>query len=234
MAAPTFVQVATTGSAASISGGYPTGTVAGDFCLLCIETANQALSPPAGWVELASSPQGQGSAGAAGGVRLTVFYRFAPVGLANYSTGDSGDHQFVGIMAFRGVDTVAPINAEGGATGGAASTTVNFPSVTTTVDDCLVVGIAARDLAASGVLFTFNSSSNTNLSSLTERMDAGVATGFGGGLGAFSGVKSTAGSTGPSTGTLSSSTATTSITVALAPVATGSLVQRPMRVTYTL
>ena len=60
-----------------ISVAVPSGVQEGDLLLLLVHSCNQSITTPSGWTELANSPQGTGSAGAAGGVRLGVFTKTA-------------------------------------------------------------------------------------------------------------------------------------------------------------
>jgi hypothetical protein len=85
---PTFVAKGTfTSGAAALTVPQPAGIQAGDLLLLFVETANQAMATPTGWTQVTNSPQSTGTAAAAGGVRLTVFYKIAGASETSVSLG---------------------------------------------------------------------------------------------------------------------------------------------------
>src|SRR3989338_8330599 len=77
-APPTFVASGGQASGTvAITPVMPTGVLQNDILLLFLETANQAITVSGGtetWTAVANSPQGTGTAGAAGATRLTVFW----------------------------------------------------------------------------------------------------------------------------------------------------------------
>jgi predicted CxxxxCH...CXXCH cytochrome family protein len=191
----------------------------GDVALLFVETANQAvtLSTAAGFTAVSNSPQSTGTAAAAGGTSLTVFWaRATSTSMTNPVVADSGDHQVAVILTFRGVTSAGnPWDVTAGSVKASASTTTTFPAVTTTTAGDLIVLAAAVDRSAASTN-NWSAFTNANLSGLTERFDETITSGAGGGLGIATGVKATAGSTGTTTGTLTSSI-TTQMTIALKP-----------------
>lgn len=199
------------------------GVVADDLILLFVESANEAVTTPSGYTIAPSSPQSIGTAAAAGGVRLSVFYEWATGADGTDTVADSGNHTTAIKIAIRGVHRTNPFNANAGSTQ-AATTAMSFPGVTTTVADCLIVHGCAQDTDAASTT-TSGTPTNANLTSLTERHDQTVTAGVGGGLVVITGVKATAGATGNTTSTGSTSVTHAYVTLALAslPDITGSL-----------
>ncbi|MGK2899207.1 MAG: hypothetical protein ACSLE9_11045, partial [Burkholderiaceae bacterium] len=205
---------------AALSVAWPTGGVytTGDYALLCVESANQAIAAPSGWAELTGSPQGTGTAAAAGGVRLAVFGKFAAsASEADVSVADTGNHTTAIITVYRGVDSTTPVHITAGSVQ-AATTAMSWPSVTTTLNDCLIVLACAQDTDAASTA-TCAGYTNAALGSLTEVHDQTVTSGAGGGLVIATGTKATAGATGATTATGSTSVTHAYLTIALAPAA---------------
>lgn len=207
--------------AGAITVALPPGLVADDIILLLLETANQAITvaDAAGgtWTEVTNSPQGQGTGGAAGGVRLTVFWsRYNGVQTAPI-TSDSGEHNSGVTIAYSGVITSGlPYDVTAGDTQ-AATTAGSIPGVTTTVDGCLLLAIAASDADVGTQQAT--GWTNASLVSVTERIDSYSATGTGGGIVAAGGIKTTAGVVSPTTWTQGTSAALCNLMIALRPPA---------------
>jgi hypothetical protein len=191
----------------------PVGLRNNDLMLLFVETANQAITTPTGWTQLANSPQGIGPAGLATGVMLEVYYKIAYGNEGSVTVAATANHQTAIIMAYRNVDPAAPINITAGSTDG-TTFSMSFPSITTTVKNTLIVLAAAMDTDA-------NSSSemgtvtNPNLISITDRFDQTVNTGAGGGLVITEGIKPSVGATGVSTATAANQLNHAYLTIAL-------------------
>ena len=201
-----------------ITPGLPTSTVEGDFLLLLVESANEAIATPSGWTEAPNSPQFTGGTAVAGGVRLGVFYQFAPASPSAPSIADTGNHTTGQIFRFTGVDpdSIHTIDASAG-TSQAANTTFTLPSVTTTRDNCIIALCVAndRDIASTTNLSSWT---NANLTDLTERADQTVTTQTGGGIGFATGFKASAGSIGTTTVTNAASNTCALLTLALSGV----------------
>ena len=215
------VYVAGTGSN---SCSPPAATLPGDLLIGYIHTANQAVpSTPSGWTAVGGdSPQGVGTAGAAGATRVTLFYRWATIpggGSADDMTsGDSGDHQGFAIVAFRGVrrdGTNTPWDVTAGTTSGSSDTAVSVPGDTTTVDECLIFGIAAFD--TDGANAQTVGWDNSGLTGITTGTGGSTAQGNGGGAHTFTARKATAGAFAATTATLTTATVDACIMLALAP-----------------
>jgi hypothetical protein len=187
--------VTSAGNASAVA--WPTHQ-ANDIGILIIETANEAITSPAsaGWTEFANSPQGTGTAGAAGAVRLTAFWKRAASGAeSNVTISETVNHLCWTINTFRGCITSGnPVMAESGSVNAVSGTSKTIPGVTTTEDDCEVLYAATRDDDASAA--RFGSETNASLTGLTERQDSGTTGGNGGGTAVWTGIKTTAGSTG--------------------------------------
>jgi hypothetical protein len=190
----------------------------GDLILIFLESANQAFTAPVGggYIELASSPQSQGTAGANTGVRLTIFYKIANGDETTYVTGDSGDHNIVGSFVIRGVDLQNPINATAG-TIQAATTAIVCPTVTTTVPECLIIHAMASNRDANSTA-NWSAPVNANLANFVERIDRTFNTAQGGGLGIYTSQKGTAGAVGTTNFTQGASVSVSNITIAIAPL----------------
>jgi hypothetical protein len=189
---------------AALSVGAVSGVTANDLILLFVESANQAVTLPTGFTEVTGSPVSTGTAAAAGGVRLSVYYRFATGADTTTSVADTGDHTTAIKLAYRGVDQTTPFDATAvTGTKGTASTSSSFPGITTTTDNAWVVHGSALDLDAASTATT-GTPTNANLTGLTERHDQTVTSGFGGGLVIIDGVKASAGASGNTTATVTS------------------------------
>ncbi|MGZ4989999.1 MAG: beta strand repeat-containing protein, partial [Methylobacter sp.] len=223
-AAPAYqAQGAASSGTGSLAPVWPTHQT-DDIALLIVETANQAVtlsSNTAGFVEVASSPQGTGTAASTAATRLTVFWtRATSNAMASPTVADSGDHQIAQIVTFRGVyATGNPWDVTVGDVLATAGTGFSIPGATTTVTNSLVVAIVSAGVDANST--TQRSGwTNASLTGLTERVDSNTNSGNGGGFGAATGVKATAGTYNSTTGTLASAFAQGRISIALKPKTT--------------
>lgn len=183
------------GNSTAIAPGLPGSLATDDLMIALLETANQAITL-SGWTQLPDSPQGSGTAAAAGAVRLTAFYKFYVPGDSAPTTSDSGDHQAGIIVAFRGVNTTSPFEDSDGLTAGAANTQ-NLPSVTVATAGAFVGYAVAgdRDIATSDTQFRDDSwlCSGLDGGAATEVVDEHTSQGQGGGIGFAYGTVSTPG-----------------------------------------
>jgi hypothetical protein len=93
-----------------ISVTFPAGYTANDLAVLLVESANESVATPYGWTLHANGMIGQGTAGAAGSVRLTAFYKLCASVESAVTLADSGDHTLAVIHLFRGaINTANPI-----------------------------------------------------------------------------------------------------------------------------
>lgn len=207
-------------AAASIThtiGGTSGISEPGDLILIFLESANQAFTAPVGggYTQLASSPQSQGTAGAANAVRLTIFYKIADGTETTYVTGDSGDHNIVCSFVISGVDRQLPINATAGNTQ-AATTAISCPTVTTDRPECLIIHAMASDRDGNSTA-NFSTPVNAALANFVERIDQTFNTQQGGGIGIYTSEKGTAGAVGTTSFTQGATEELANITIAIAP-----------------
>ncbi len=127
------------------------------------------------------------------GTRLSVFYRFATSNAESApSITGPGDHVWGVIATYTGVNISTPFHAlASGWCQGSTALNIAANSITTIVDDCMVVHAIAWNIDNAGPL----SSGETNslLASLSERYDGGTTTGDGGGIVIIDGTKATRG-----------------------------------------
>lgn len=216
-AVPYYINAgAFTSGSGAISVPIPTGAgyTDGDLLVLLVATANQAITTPDGWTEVANSPQGTGPAGSAGGVMLAVFWRIVSGAPSAAEIADSGSVTIGQMLHINGVDPTGPINITAGGVNATASTDWSCPAVTTTVSNCLILNCIAQDQDANSTT-SLTYSWNTNLTSFTKRIDQTVSTGAGGGLGLCTGEKATPGDIGTTFITSAVSTTAAFITIAL-------------------
>lgn len=216
MASPPFlVAIGSNARTASPSVSFSSNIQKDDLELIIVVSANQTPSAPAGYTEITGVAGGTGTAGGAGAVRLAAFYKVLDGTETGVTVGDTGDHTYLIAARYRGVDISSPINASAGSVVSSASTSVSCPSITTTVDNCLVLNIVASDLDATGA--RLSGWANAALSSIIEKFDDGTTQGNGSGLGYIEGTKSSAGATGTTTATLASASVQALGTIALKP-----------------
>lgn len=221
MSLPSFVGSSLfTGGTGGVSPALPAGLAAGDLLLLLVETANEAATlfgVGHGYTELACSPQGTGPAPGSTATRLTAFWKLAGAIEAAPIVNDAGDHVGAVLCAFRGVDPVAPINVCAGGVDSISGTNGNLPSVTTTVNDCLVLWALSSAVDSAAARFSNWRSIGSLVANLTECVDGGSTAGNGGGIGLCTGEKANAGVTGPGLVTTAAS-ANGHMTIAIAGV----------------
>lgn len=204
MALPTTAGTGTlAGSTGTVSPAWPTHS-AGQIGLLIVITAFQnpaVLTTPNGFVATPIIDVADGTA-VTDGISVTVFWCLATSsGMTAPLVADSGNNTAARIIVFDGCDTTTPWNVLHSNAAGSATTAVSITGDTTTVNDCLVVLIAAwADDSASGSLASIT---NASLASLTLLCNEGHIAGNGGGFAVFTGTKATAGVVSASTGTLS-------------------------------
>lgn len=232
-AGPTFVGVTSgSGSASAVTIDFTSsGRAAGDLLFIPVMTANQAITI-SGWTEVPTySPQSRGTAGAAGGVRLTLFSKVSTGTETTVTTSDSGDIQYAVGFVVRGASSAAVAVDIGAGNNVAATTSGSFGGVTTTVDDCLVASFVATDRDAAAASWT--PTGYGNLANGAERFDNGTSTGTGGGVAIFTGEKQAAGATGNITATQAASAAYCWITLALKNVTASNNIAGSTTITIT-
>jgi len=186
----------------------PTGLADGDLMILVVHSANETITAPTSpqtWTQITahSGTAERGTAGAAGGVRARVFYRWWVSGDGAPTITDTGDLTVGQIYRFSGVDPTTPFD---GATpvgfNAAAATSHTLTGITTGTDWAYVCHALALDRDGTGTA-NIGTATNANLAVITEHHDQVVATNNGGGLCFIGGFKKVAGASG------STSTSTT-------------------------
>ncbi len=202
------------------TGDFASNPIAANDILFIVRMSANAptvgIVPPAGgWAEVSGSPQGVGTTDAATGVGINVYWKLADGSETTVSLGDSGDINYGIGFAVRGASTSAPINASAGDTHSAASSTRTLPSVTTTVDGCMILFFATHDADASGN--RWSGATNANLTDFTEVFDAGTTINSGGIVMITTAMQATAGATGTTSFTVSSTENSAHVVVAVRP-----------------
>jgi len=128
-----------TGSTASLSITRPTALRVGDLMVLCVATEAGAIAAPTGFVPVVSEL-------VQAGIRVRVWYKFAEHNEpATYTvTLATADDSIYNLFLVRGVSPFDVINVTDQAQGN-AGLPIAEPGVTTTVDNCLAIGLLACD-----------------------------------------------------------------------------------------
>ncbi len=186
MTLPSFQGV---GTASATAPTWPTH-VTDDFAILACEYPASTLSAPSGWTAFPNMPILNA---VISGTRLSCFYRFATSSSESApSIVGPADHVWGVIATYRGVNKSTPFHAlASGWCQGSTALNIAANSITTIVDDCMIVHAIAWNIDNAGPL----SSGQTNalLANLTERYDGGTTTGDGGGIVIIDGEKATKG-----------------------------------------
>lgn len=213
MAAPTFVAAGTYSSGAgALTPGLPSGWAENDIFLLMVHNETSAVSTPSGWAHVASSPRAHNTAD----IRVTVFWKRAGASESGPTVADAGNRQGARIIAIRGCPVTGdPWDITGSDGNDSFGTSISVTGVTTTEADTLIVVTTSCEDDN-----THSSWANSNLTSVTERVDSNTGTLFGA-ITAMTGVKASAGAIGTSTATCSGSSFHVSHVVALKGGAAG-------------
>lgn len=197
-ALPTVVAVGTSASGTgAVSPGLPAGHTTDDILLLFVQSANEAVTAPAGYAKLGPFV-GIGTAAAASSTRLTVFWKRDNGSEAAPTVADPGDHALAIIMAIRGCPTSGdPFENVGTIGKRTASTTGSGSAGATSTDNCLVVTAFAHALDSASAVFS--APTNADLGSVTEQIDVATADGTGGGIGVVTGTREAEGPFGATT-----------------------------------
>ena len=166
----------------AISPGIPSGYTVGNFLLLLVESANETITAPSDWNEYTQT--GVGTAAAAGGVRLGIFWRIATSGQAAPSVADTGNHTTGIIFEFSGVEPGAPFATSAYTTPN--TSTFSFSNLACAYSQPFILLALANDVDTAS---TSNLASwSTGLTSFAQRHDQTVSTGVGGGIGLATGI----------------------------------------------
>jgi len=162
-----------TGSATSVTVPIPAGVVLNDVMIAAVHTgwcnSGSTITPPAGWTLIAhTSNTGSGCGSANTTKSLATFYKVAgPAEPGAYIfTGSTSQIYVGGIVAYRGVNIVSPIDATSNNGAQDACNSISATGVTTTASCTRLVS----------VFFCSVNSSATNIIpqlSLTDRFPIG-------------------------------------------------------------
>ena len=198
--------------ASSTSGGVtiaqPTTVAINDILIIVICTANDVFAtwPPTGWTLVPNPPTGFGTAGAAGGIRLSIAWKRATATTGNAVTtgnpGGTNNYTVAQMFAFQGIARRGdPWEASATSNQTTASTTVAMDSVTTLGQARhIVYCIAGDNDTASTAQVT--AATGTGVTNFAERTDNWVTSGAGGGIWMGTGDKATAGLAGGAGGSI--------------------------------
>lgn len=228
---PTLPTIVAIGSSATGTGavtpGLPTGHTTNDILLLFVQSDNETATAPATYTQLGPET-GIGTAAAALGTRLSIFWRRDGGSEAAPTVADTGDHTLAVIMGVRGCTTSGdPFVSVGQTRKTTASTTGTAMAGATTTDNCLVVNAFAHSIDTTSAVFS--AWTNASLASITEQIDVSTTDGNGGGIGVATGGLTVAGAFVASTVTETSTTDVSS-TFYMVPATNTSNVTRASRV----
>lgn len=217
MAAPTWIAngTAQSGGAVALTVPWPTHQV-DDIALLIMEGVTApGLGTANGFVRVPDAPQITTTVASA----LDVYWcRATSTSMASPITNAFGNHGHAIIAIFRGcITTGDPWDVTSGGTNNTNDAVISATGDTTTLAECCIVFMATHgsDFATA----EYSGEAAANVTSLTERYDAGTATGNGGGIGLWVGERATAGAYGPLTGNLVNNSGDSFISIALKPPA---------------
>ena len=214
---------ATTASASSLTLEAPAGTTAGDFLIMNIDTNGgaTAFAAPAGWTSLSASTNYSGNA--LGGGYSILAYKLATaadtgatytisLGATRAAVGRIVD--YVGVEASKPIENTFPAGTD--PNGGTSAASFNYPSVTTTAANTMVVVGAVAFPSGGATTFTppAGSSKRVGISVTGTTPDISAE------VDDF--VQATAG-TVAKTGAIATSSPWGAGTIALAPASSGAL-----------
>jgi hypothetical protein len=188
------MAVARTGTGTPVSGAAAitvlagAGAAAGNYGLIVCETANEAPSAPSGWF-YPGFTIGVGSAGVAGGTRITPFYSTS-IGAGDISPGvsiaDSGDHQIAAMLTYSGLDPTTPFVWSNGPSATPATTSVSGSASSLTATDVRAGDIILAMIATDRDSATVSTNTSASWSNVTGTnsfaINASTASGAGGGI----------------------------------------------------
>lgn len=217
---PTFVakgiRISGTGNATP---ALPAGLQANDIILLVVETANETVSAPAGYANVANSPQGAGTGGAIGSTGVSVFWKRHSGSETDPTVLDPGDHQNSQTFGFRGcITTGNPWSNTAGGANITQTTAFSASGPTTSLANELAVIIVCCGLDASTAKFTTaNNMTGTGLTNLINQEDQSSTSGNGGGIALWTATKATSGTITSLTATANNSTEMSWLIMGLKP-----------------
>jgi hypothetical protein len=202
--------------ASSVQGATPVIPVnyaTGDIGLLLVSGVGQNnYATPSGWTAVTGSPQHDSASGL--NARLQAWTKTLTAGAeTNPTIADvaSDDAKIVVVCTIRGssgIDTSAGNTA-------AASTSLTFPSLTTTVNNDLILNVTGHKTDVT--VEQASAWSNTDTTGITEQFDVATSTGGGAGLAYATSVKVSSGSVSGTTATIATSATNAKLSIAFKP-----------------
>lgn len=179
-----------------------------DIIVCVVTTANQAVAAANtfadnGFTLVPNLPIGVGTAGAAGGISLDIYWtRATSAAQTAPITGDSGSYQSSVAFSIQNcVITGQPFETPANTRQTTAATTVSFNNITTSNANTMIAHIIGMDRDAISTA-EVGALTNANLTDLTEVQDEIGNTQAGGGSYVGTGRKVTAGAIGNTTATI--------------------------------
>ncbi len=200
-----FEEAKRSSSSSSVTVSTPSGTVEGDLLIAAVATdGNESFSTPSGWTQISQANQG--------GASLAVYWKLASASESSSHTFSWGSNEeaYAWIMRFTGHHATTPIDTYA-TYGSGSSSSPDCPSVTTTVDNAMILRIGGFDdddvdIDSSGL------SGHTTIT--MDQSDSGSGT-CSGGAGYV--IQGTAGASGVAEFDLTNSEQYRTVTIAIAP-----------------
>lgn len=230
MAAPTYESETTATGAAvgSLACNVPASTADDDLLLAYVFTAhatnNMSHTTPSGWTLVGTAAKTSGGNRS----RISVYRKVASSEPSShtFSFSITVDDVLISMARISGVDTTAPINASSVLYPGSASATPSSASVTTSVDDCLVLSFLSILVTATTI--------DAVPSGMTSEYDATTSGSIGTRSGCARVNQASAGSSGAKTWTISDARIYFASTIAVAPALAGNAVSIGAPVQYQM
>lgn len=185
---PSSVSTSAVSNSGAITVNLPSGWQQGDLLILMASSANEAFptSPPTGWNNVPNAPVGFGTAGAAGGLKLFVWWKIAGASESAVNIGDSGSYNIGNMIAIYNHESDTDpfaLSYTGNVT--TASTTLGYQTgLLDTYSDrggmVLYIGAGDRDSSATPT-FTFSQTGMGIGNSLSSNVLFAAATNAGAG-----------------------------------------------------
>jgi hypothetical protein len=220
MAAPTYIASGTqvNGTTSAITPTWPSHQT-NDVGILVVQSANQTitLADPQFFTEMAGSPLGTGTAGAAFANRLAVFWSLASTSNMSAPTiAATADHALARMFTVRSAYTRGtPLQSVATSIVATSESAVTIPAGTTPVNNCFLALLVANsnDTSASQL----GGQTNGSVDNLTEVFDANTNNGVGGGICFTRASLNTAGAFSITTASLVSATPQITMAIAVFP-----------------
>lgn len=177
-----------------------------DILVLIVGNNNEVstLTTASGFVEAVNSPNGQGTAGGTSASGIAVYWvRATSTSMASPVVGAMAAGAVAQIVTITGcITTGVPINISASDHTSGATTAINIPGATTTVDECLVLAVIVDHVDSGADKIAAGTFANVDLTGVAEWSFArGNAVGNGCGFAYATGAKTGLGPYGSTTAT---------------------------------